>query len=226
MEQAKFYSDEGVKERKEKLKLKMLINQAYSQQGKELPATFPQEEQAFRILQVHNQKVSQIRSAFLQTYEKRQASKGDINTTTTQDDENIQLDRSLDQQPSKQKKKAQKRAKKPQVDFEIKVKGEDGQVIKYTEDDYDHQSPDGSGEEDRPKKKGKKKKAASKIQSEETLEMLMNALKPQNTKGKKKMEPGEEIKGEKSDQMDGTEVVDQAKQKKATSKKKKTLAST
>ena len=41
MEQAKFYTDEGVKERKEKLKLKMLINQAYAQQGKELPAILP-----------------------------------------------------------------------------------------------------------------------------------------------------------------------------------------
>jgi hypothetical protein len=82
MEQAKFYTDEGVRERKEKLKLKMLINQAYTQQGKELPATLPLEEQALRILQVHNQKVSQIRTTFLQTYEKRQASRGDINMTT------------------------------------------------------------------------------------------------------------------------------------------------
>jgi hypothetical protein len=41
MEQAKFYTDEGVKERKEKLKLKILINQAYAQQGKELPAILP-----------------------------------------------------------------------------------------------------------------------------------------------------------------------------------------
>jgi hypothetical protein len=41
MEQAKFYTEEGVKERKEKFKLKMLINQAYAQQGKELPVTIP-----------------------------------------------------------------------------------------------------------------------------------------------------------------------------------------
>ena len=65
MEQAKFFTDEGVKERKEKLKLKMFINQVYTQQGKELPPNIPQEEQALRILQVHNQKVSQIRSSFL-----------------------------------------------------------------------------------------------------------------------------------------------------------------
>jgi hypothetical protein len=56
--------------------------------------------------------------------------------------------------------------------------------------------------------------------------MLMNALKPQNTKGKKKMEQGEEVKEEEEDQTEATEVADQAKPKKAASKKKKTLAST
>ena len=30
MDQAKFFTDEGVKERKEKLKLKMFINQVYT----------------------------------------------------------------------------------------------------------------------------------------------------------------------------------------------------
>ena len=82
---------------------------------------------------------------------------------------------------------------------------------------------DESGEEERPKKKGKKKKAAIKIQSEETLEMLMNALKPQNTKGKKKREVGEEVKEE--EENDTTEASE-AKPKKAASKKKKTLGST
>ena len=96
-------------------------------------------------------------------------------------------------------------------------------MIKYTEDE---DQLEGSGEEERPKKKGKKKKAASKIQSEETLEMLMNALKPQNTKGKKRMDPGEEVKEEEEDQTEATEVADQAKPKKAASKKKKTLGST
>jgi hypothetical protein len=56
--------------------------------------------------------------------------------------------------------------------------------------------------------------------------MLMNALKPQNTKGKKRMEPGEEVKEEEEDQTEATEVADQAKPKKAASKKKKTLSST
>ena len=56
--------------------------------------------------------------------------------------------------------------------------------------------------------------------------MLMNALKPQNTKGKKRMEPGEEVKEEEEDQTEATEVADQAKPKKSASKKKKTLSST
>ena len=57
--------------------------------------------------------------------------------------------------------------------------------------------------------------------------MLMNALKPQNTKGKKRMEQGEEVKEEEeNDLTEANEVVDQAKPKKAASKKKKTLSST
>jgi hypothetical protein len=55
--------------------------------------------------------------------------------------------------------------------------------------------------------------------------MLMNALKPQNTKGKKRMEQGEEVK-EEEDQTEATEVAEQAKPKKAASKKKKNLGST
>lgn len=55
--------------------------------------------------------------------------------------------------------------------------------------------------------------------------MLMNALKPQNTKGKKRMEQGEEVK-EEEDLTEAKEVADQAKPKKAASKKKKTLGST
>ena len=56
--------------------------------------------------------------------------------------------------------------------------------------------------------------------------MLMNALKPQNTKGKKKVELSDEVKEEEEDQMDANEVADQAKPKKAAAKKKKTLGST
>jgi hypothetical protein len=57
--------------------------------------------------------------------------------------------------------------------------------------------------------------------------MLMNALKPQNTKGKKRMESKEEVKEEEEeDQTEVTEAGDQAKPKKAAIKKKKTLGST
>ena len=56
--------------------------------------------------------------------------------------------------------------------------------------------------------------------------MLMNALKPQNTKGKKRMEQGDEVKEEEEGLTEPTEVADQAKPKKAASKKKKTLGST
>jgi len=57
--------------------------------------------------------------------------------------------------------------------------------------------------------------------------MLMNALKPQNTKGKKRMEQREEVKEEEeNDQTEANEVAEQAKPKKAASKKKKTLGST
>jgi hypothetical protein len=56
--------------------------------------------------------------------------------------------------------------------------------------------------------------------------MLMNALKPQNTKGKKKVEPGDEVKEEEEDQTDANEVAEQAKPKKVAAKKKKTFGST
>jgi hypothetical protein len=38
--------------------------------------------------------------------------------------------------------------------------------------------------------------------------MLMNALKPQNTKGKKRMEQGEEVKEEEEDLTEAKEVAD------------------
>jgi hypothetical protein len=88
-----------------------------------------------------------------------------------------------------------KKPKKKELEFEIKLKGEDGQVIKYTEGEDDEEGVEDQENEEKPKKKAKKKKAA-KIQSEETLEMLMNALKPQNTKMTK---GSEEIKEEAND---------------------------
>ena len=56
---------------------------------------------------------------------------------------------------------------KKDIDFEIMFKGQDGVVTSYKNED-----------EVVPKKKKKLKEG--KIQSEETLEMLMNALKPQS----------------------------------------------
>lgn len=56
---------------------------------------------------------------------------------------------------------------KKDIDFEIMFKGQDGVVTSYKNED-----------EVVPKKKKKVKEG--KIQSEETLEMLMNALKPQS----------------------------------------------
>lgn len=71
------------------------------------------------------------------------------------------------------KKKGVKKLKKKEVDIEIKVKGDDGQVTSYHDDEED------GDEVTKPKaKKGKKKSTKSKIQSEETLEMLMNIMKP------------------------------------------------
>jgi|LauGreDrversion4_2_1035121.scaffolds.fasta_scaffold1018001_1 hypothetical protein len=55
-----------------------------------------------------------------------------------------------------------------EVDVEIKVKGSDGTVISYTEDPSESSSS----------KVSKK----SKIQSEDTLEMLKNVLKPGTAK--------------------------------------------
>lgn len=68
------------------------------------------------------------------------------------------------------KKKIIKKGKK-NVDFEIVFKGQDGVVTSY-KDNEDEAAV-------LPKKKKKVKEG--KIQSEETLEMLMNALKPQST---------------------------------------------
>ena len=56
---------------------------------------------------------------------------------------------------------------KKDIDFEIMFKGQDGVVTSYKN-------------EDEVVPKQKKKVKEGKIQSEETLEMLMNALKPQS----------------------------------------------
>jgi len=75
-------------------------------------------------------------------------------------------------------------AKKPkhkEVEFEIKVKGDDGQVHKYNEnEEEDNESGEDSNDSAKAAKKVTKKSTngKSKIQSEETLEMLMNAMKP------------------------------------------------
>ncbi len=55
------------------------------------------------------------------------------------------------------------------------MKGDDGQVIKYTDDDNIDDDADVPAVKT---KKSSKKSSKSKIQSEETLEMLMNAMKP------------------------------------------------
>jgi hypothetical protein len=48
----------------------------------------------------------------------------------------------------------------------------------YKDDDVNEAKSNSEEEEEEPKVKQTKKKKKSKIQSEDTLEMLMNALKP------------------------------------------------
>lgn len=114
------------------------------------------------MLQVHNSKVEKIRTGFKEKYEQRQAAKSD----PTQIEDESSLMETTNDAPQLKKKKTLVAKKKKDVGVEIKVKGEHGDVISYHEE-----------EEEQEKKKTKKK---SKIQSEETLEMLLNALKPQS----------------------------------------------
>jgi len=70
-------------------------------------------------------------------------------------------------------------AKKKEVDIEIKVKGDDGLVVSY----QDEENLEQEGEKMKAVKKGKKKSSKPKIQSEETLEMLMSVMKPTSASG-------------------------------------------
>ena len=186
-EHTKFYTDEGLKERKEKLKLRVFMNQLYGQSEaktkNDATTTIPFQEQILRMLQVHNSKVERIRSNFKEKFDSRQAAKDDIGGITTMNDEdfsedvldeNRQSQNVADLAVKKTTKKKPKVMKKPLhkgVEVEIKVKGQDGQVTSY-QDEVDNNN------EESKKAVKKKKTVKSKIQSEETLEMLMNALKP------------------------------------------------
>jgi hypothetical protein len=83
-EQRKFFTEEGVKDRKESIKLKVLMNSTYSnnnparkasdtsdRSAKEGKGGISDEEKFLRILQVHNMKVEKIIGGFHERVSKK-----------------------------------------------------------------------------------------------------------------------------------------------------------
>lgn len=124
------------------------------------------QDQVLRMLQIHNAKTERIRTGFKEKYDQRQAAKNDPGLNDDLDESSMMTTESVVDAPAAKKKKKTTSfvKKRKDVGIEIKVKGDDGEVTSYQEEEV----------EEKPKAAKKR----SKIQSEETLEMLLNALKP------------------------------------------------
>ena len=145
---------------------------------REIYTNVPYEEQVLRILQVHNSKVDKIRVNFKEAFDKRKAAKEVGMTTIIDDEEESEFTLGEEEKSTstlKKKRTMKGKKKRRDVGVEIKVKGEDGQVLSYSQDTLE--DGDDAGEDVKPSSAKPKKKKA-KIQSEETLEMLMNVMKP------------------------------------------------
>ena len=72
------------------------------------------------------------------------------------------------------------KTKNKEVGIEIKMKGEDGNIVSFKEDSQidDELGSNGSSTSHKKSARPKAKKKERKIKSEETLEMILNALKP------------------------------------------------
>eukprot|EP00347_Sterkiella_histriomuscorum_P021277 403334569 len=198
-EQIKFFSEEGVKERKEKVKLKVFMNQTYGAQNVveakakgsvEMFQGVPIEEQALRMLQVHNSKVEKILRGYRTQHQIRKNG-GEIEE---KEEENFVKETSSNKdgiieikKPKALKKKPFKKVKK-EVGVVIQIKGQDGSLTTYNEESKDSCDSSRSEKENQDAIKPKKKTKTSKIQSEQTLEMLKSVLKPNSKTKKEKQE--------------------------------------
>ncbi|CDW78606.1 UNKNOWN [Stylonychia lemnae] len=196
-EQAKFFTEDGVKDRKEKVKLKVFMSQVYGaqniQENKtkgaiEMYQNIPLQDQALRMLQVHNSKVEKILKGFRTQYEIRKTGGQADPSVMSKDNDDEEDSSSADQMqlPNQKPKKSglskiKKNVKsKKDVGVIIQMKGQDGNLQTYEESKDKSRSSSRSEKENKTEIKDKKikKKTTSKgvIQSEQTLEMLKNVL--------------------------------------------------
>ena len=148
------------------------------------------------MLQLHNSKVDKILKSFKEGFEQRKRAKEE--GATLDDRSSNSRDELVFDEPGKPpkvkvlKKKVFKKPVKKEVEFVIKMKGKDGNVVSYDEKESQDSSRSEKEniDEEKPKKKATKKKSlkskssSSKIDSEDTLEMLKSVLK---SKGSKKL---------------------------------------
>jgi len=95
------------------------------------------------MLQLHNSKTERIRTGFKEKYEQRQAAKNDAELNDDLDESSLITTESIgDAPPAKKKKKASSFVKKrKEVGIEIKVKGDDGEVTSYQQEDEPEEKP-------------------------------------------------------------------------------------
>jgi len=150
-----------------------MLNQSYlkaeggQQKPHEILQSLSAEERAFKMLMVHNAKIEKIRKNYKVAYETKQREVLEPAPKPPTDKQ------------SKPKKKTKKN-KSGALEVVIKMKGEDGTVETFADEET---TLDKENEKKKPpKKKGSSKKGIKKsesaIESEETLDMLMQALKP------------------------------------------------
>lgn len=147
-------------------------------------------------MQIHNSKVEKILRGFRTQYDIRKSGgeaqdEDDTKEGSENDAETKLIVNGLEQKPkdlksikAAAKKKGLKKIKKKEVGVVIQMKGEDGSLTTYNEESKGADG-DSDAEEKENKKKTKKKTAKPKIESEETLEMLKQVLRPKKAKNNK-----------------------------------------
>ena len=210
-----------------------------------MPQATPEAEQFLRMLQVHNQKTDKIRKTYGDYCHQRiQAVQEGISFEQLQ--ERLTKQGVADETKTVTKKKAKKggvaAAKKKfakqfnqNVGCQILVKGEDGQVVDFDDDEEGENNQDAENvmapEESKVavKKKKKVKKDAAKIGAEDTLDMIKNALKgaptgkivdelatirkPSSAKPKKKKVKADKDKDEETKEVQDGDAVEDGEDK-------------